>query len=101
MRARTLTLVTAAALWLAAASGCSSNPSTPMPDMGGMGDVASGPDGMTYPPNYDTQNRCYNDPTTHVQIINSCPQNGVTVDRIDKNPTLPLLNADGSRPPLP
>lgn len=38
-------------------------------------------------------------PTTHDQIINACPAQGVT--RIMKHPTLPLLNADGSLPPLP
>jgi hypothetical protein len=39
------------------------------------------------------------DPQTHDQIINACPAAGVT--RIFKNPTLPLLNPDGSLPPLP
>ena len=38
-------------------------------------------------------------PTTHDEIINACPAQGVT--RIIKHPNLPLLNADGSLPPLP
>lgn len=38
-------------------------------------------------------------PTTHNEIINACPAAGVTV--IHKHPNLPLLNADGSLPPLP
>jgi len=38
-------------------------------------------------------------PTTHDEIINACPAPGVTV--IHKHPNLPLLNADGSLPPLP
>ena len=38
-------------------------------------------------------------PTTHDEIINACPDPGVT--RIIKHPNLPLLNADGSLPPLP
>lgn len=38
-------------------------------------------------------------PTTHDEIINACPDPGVT--RIMKHPNLPLLNADGSLPPLP
>jgi hypothetical protein len=44
---------------------------------------------------------CYANPQTSTQILNSCPPSGVTVDKIDKHPTLPLLNADGTRPPLP
>jgi hypothetical protein len=39
------------------------------------------------------------DPQTHDQIINACPGPGVT--RIFKNPTLPLMNPDGTLPPLP
>jgi len=38
-------------------------------------------------------------PTTHEQIINACVDSSVT--RIIKHPTLPLLNSDGSLPPLP
>ena len=38
-------------------------------------------------------------PATHDQIINACVDQSVTV--IHKMPMLPLLNADGSLPPLP
>jgi len=38
-------------------------------------------------------------PMTHDQIINACVDQSVTV--IHKTPMLPLLNADGSLPPLP
>ena len=38
-------------------------------------------------------------PATHDQIINACVDQSVTV--IHKTPSLPLLNADGSLPPLP
>lgn len=38
-------------------------------------------------------------PMTHEQIINACTDSSVT--RIIKHPHLPLLNADGSLPPLP
>jgi len=38
-------------------------------------------------------------PTTHDQLINACPGAGVT--RIIKVVHLPLLNADGTVPPLP
>ena len=38
-------------------------------------------------------------PVTHDQIINACPAAGVT--RIIKHPNLPLMNTDGTLPPLP
>jgi hypothetical protein len=38
-------------------------------------------------------------PMTHDEIINACPGPGVT--RIFKHPMLPLMNTDGSLPPLP
>ncbi len=44
---------------------------------------------------------CYANPQTSTEILNSCPPPGVTVDQVDKRPTLPLLNPDGTRPPLP
>lgn len=39
---------------------------------------------------------CFMNPTTHEQIINACTD----AVRITKNPTLPLLLADGGLPPL-
>jgi len=38
-------------------------------------------------------------PMTHDEIINACPAQGVT--RIFKHPNLPLMNPDGTLPPLP
>lgn len=38
-------------------------------------------------------------PTTHDELINACPPAGTT--RIFKTVNLPLLNTDGTVPPLP
>jgi hypothetical protein len=38
-------------------------------------------------------------PTTHDQLINACVDQSVT--KIMKHPNLPLLNQDGTLPPLP
>ena len=40
---------------------------------------------------------CYLDAKTHLEIINACTD----AVKITKNPTLPLLAADGGLPPLP
>jgi len=40
---------------------------------------------------------CSENPQTHAEIINAC----TTAQKIIKKPTLPLLNQDGSLPPLP
>ncbi|HVK67040.1 MAG TPA: hypothetical protein VM694_21290 [Polyangium sp.] len=40
---------------------------------------------------------CFSDPTSHVEIINACTD----AEKVDKVVNLPLLNADGSLPPLP
>lgn len=42
---------------------------------------------------------CYDNPTTHFEIINACVAANVT--RVTKNPTLTNLLADGGLPPLP
>ncbi|MDF2698076.1 MAG: hypothetical protein K0S65_6459, partial [Labilithrix sp.] len=39
---------------------------------------------------------CYDNPTTHFEIINAC----TTATRITKNPTLTKLLPDGGLPPL-
>ena len=39
-------------------------------------------------------------PTNHDQLINACVNDAV-VTRIMKMPVLPLLNSDGSLPPIP
>ena len=40
---------------------------------------------------------CFTNPTTHYEIINAC----TTAQKIYKTSHPPLLNADGSLPPLP
>ena len=40
---------------------------------------------------------CFTDPMTHVEIINACTD----AEKVDKVVNLPLLNPDGSLPPLP
>lgn len=40
---------------------------------------------------------CFENPTTHAEIINAC----TTAQNVEKQPVLPLLNPDGSLPPLP
>lgn len=40
---------------------------------------------------------CFENPQTHHEIINAC----TTAQQIFKDSTPPLLNADGSLPPLP
>jgi hypothetical protein len=62
--------------------GCGSSSSSP--DAGG-GDGGTGPDCVMTPMN------------THQDIINAC----TNAQRIDKKPVLPLLNSDGTLPPVP
>ena len=40
---------------------------------------------------------CFTNPKTHFEIINACTD----AAKVDKKPTLPLLQPDGSLPPLP
>ena len=40
---------------------------------------------------------CFTSPMTHVEIINGCTD----AEAVDKVVNLPLLNSDGSLPPLP
>jgi hypothetical protein len=40
---------------------------------------------------------CYPNPTTYLEIINAC----TNAQKVDLNPVLPLLQADGGLPPLP
>jgi hypothetical protein len=40
---------------------------------------------------------CSQNPQTHEELLNACTD----AEAIDKQPSLPLLNADGSLPPLP
>jgi hypothetical protein len=76
---------------LALLPGCGNKATTATPTI----DMAKMP--MVGPPDLG----CYANPQTSNELLNSCPPSGVSVDKIDKHPTLPLLNADGTRPPLP
>jgi hypothetical protein len=40
---------------------------------------------------------CFENPTTHEEIINAC----TTAQKVEKKPNLPLLNPDGTLPQLP
>lgn len=40
---------------------------------------------------------CFEDPTTHIEIINAC----TTATPVEKTPVTPLLRDDGTLPPLP
>ncbi len=40
---------------------------------------------------------CVRNPTTHLELINACTD----ATGLAKTPTLPLLNEDGSLPPVP
>jgi hypothetical protein len=46
------------------------------------------------PPGPDAS--CYEDPQTHFEIINACTD----AESVEKNPELPLLEEDGSLPPI-
>lgn len=78
---------------LVAVAGCGNGNKAPNDMATGKSDMAQ----KAGPPDLG----CYANPTTSIQLLNSCPPAGVTVDQIDKKPTLPLLNPDGTRPPLP
>ena len=40
---------------------------------------------------------CFQNPTTHIEIINACTD----ATPVNKTPVTPLLNPDGTLPPLP
>ena len=66
---------------------------------GGCGDKAKAPVEPTpdAPPDSPPPPDCYTNPTTHEEIINAC----TTAQSVEKEVDLPLLNEDGSLPPLP
>jgi hypothetical protein len=75
----------------------------PTPDAGGRGGPDSGTprndsgidfDAGTLPDGAPKD--CFDNPTTHFEIINAC----TTATKITKNPTLPKLLPDGGLPPL-
>jgi hypothetical protein len=60
----------------------------------------STPDAAVTPPDAAPVASCFSGtPATHDQLINACVDQSVTV--IKKTPSLPLMNPDGSLPPLP
>lgn len=63
---------------------CGGDPASP--DAAPAIDAATAPDAA-----------CFTNPQTYLEIINACTD----AVQIDKRPSLPLLNADGSLPPLP
>jgi len=75
-------------LGLAAAAGtaCGGGGNKDTPDAGPPADTQTVPDAS-----------CFMNPTTHKEIINACTD----AQKIERNVTPPLLNPDGSLPPLP
>ncbi len=93
VRNLTVSLVAAAALSLPLAdSACHDT---------GTGEMATGDggtsDAATLDKDMSSTLDCYMNPTTHVEIINAC----TTAQALDVTPVLPLLEADGSLPPIP
>lgn len=89
MKTQMLRLLAAGALAVSLFAGC-----------GDAGNENNNPDGGTQPTTDAGDNGpdCYENPTTNLEIINSCPPPGTT--QITRNPDLPY-QADGSLPPLP
>jgi len=54
-------------------------------------------DGGTIVDSGSSDANCFMNPTTHLQIINAC----TSAQKIDHRPVLPLLNPNGTLPPLP
>jgi hypothetical protein len=75
----------AAAAMTAAACGSSTSTLTDGGGDGGVADSGAPPACVMMPMN------------THTDIINAC----TNAQQIDKHPVLPLLNADGTLPPIP
>ena len=84
---KTIGLVMVAVLAGCGGGGGHSDAPPPPPDAS-MIDGAPGPDAA-----------CFTNPTTHHEIINACTDPGGV--KIDKRPDLPLLEPDGTLPPLP
>lgn len=87
------------ATFLLAAAACGSDGSSAdLPDARSADARPPGPDGAVIDgalPGPDAA--CYDNPTTHFEIINGC----TTATALDKDPVLPLRNADGTLPPVP
>ena len=68
-------------------AGCGSDDNNSKKDAGVVSDAPNGgPDAS-----------CFENPTTHYEIINAC----TTAQKVYKTAHPPLQNADGSLPPLP
>lgn len=99
-----IALLPAAALLAFALAGCNGDdtsvPHESPPDSGttqadsstGGGDSGAGDSGQA-----GGEPDCYPNPKTHHEIINACTD----AQAVDKKPVLPLLQPDGSLPPLP
>jgi hypothetical protein len=65
--------------------GCSGEDAQPPPEV---------PDELPAPPP-----PCFSNPQTHEELINACT--AADVERIEKRPVLPMLNSNGTLPPIP
>jgi hypothetical protein len=107
MSARKTVIGTALAMLLASAaltaacddtSNAVKEPAPARPDASGPGpDIEGGPGSDGGPGNDGGPSDCVQNPKTHDEIINGCTD----AVKITKNPTLPLLLADGGLPALP
>lgn len=61
------------------------------------GDGNNGPDAPADASVTEPDASCFTNPTTHKEIINAC----TNAQKIERNTTPPLLNPDGTLPPLP
>lgn len=90
---------TAAGALLVACDSDSAVKEQPTP-VGEGGPITPTQDGSTITPTQDGGDSgltdCVQNPQTHEEIINGC----TTATRLTKNPTLPLLLADGGLPPI-
>jgi len=97
MRSLPLSLLAASLVATLALGGCDDATSSSPADMAvGAGADLSGqaqPDLLPQPPDLG----CYPTATTYEQLLNAC----TTAQSKDKVPVTPLLNKDGTLPPLP
>lgn len=50
-------------------------------------------------PDVDAPPPCVMNPQSHTDLLNACTS--ADVEKIDKKPVLPLMQADGTLPPIP
>ena len=80
---------------LCAAAACGDSDPSGDPIDAPTGTTIDAPVGPDANPGPDAS--CFDDPETYLEIINACTD----AVKIDRNPLLPLLEEDGSLPPLP